>query len=174
VNRTKRIALAVVPLSLFLVLLSIAPAGAGDERPEAIVYDTPGPIPSLSLEALEPADHPVVIEDQTLKPHSVVMWQGESIAWTSASRSASRIVFEREVARSLVCHSLVNFHLAEDELRSGDLYAGDQASFCELAPGHYRYHVVRPGHSDPQGMAGARRLDGWIVVRARPLADAAR
>ena len=73
------------------------------------------------------------------------------------------VVFEREVARSMVCHSLVNFSLQDDELRSAPIHLGEFASFCQLKPGRYRYKVVRP---DPGASAGAaaKRLDGVIVV----------
>jgi hypothetical protein len=167
-----RAALGAAVLSL-AVALPFTGATA-DERPDALVYDTPGSIPALSPESRRTQRHQVVIADHGLTPNTAVIWQGEEVGWLSMSRSASRIVFEREVARSLVCHSLVNFYLAEDELRSGDLFSGDRASFCELAPGRYRYRVVRSGHGDAQGLAGARRLDGWIIVKPRSVAATGR
>ncbi|MGH0037537.1 MAG: hypothetical protein ACQGVK_21115 [Myxococcota bacterium] len=155
-----------------IALPTLASPVLAEDRPETLVYDTPGPVPTLSRDDRHEQKHEVVIEDQALSPRTVVLWQGEEINWLSLSRSPSTIVFEREVARSLVCHSLVNFHLEEDELRSADLHVGDRAGFCELAPGRYRYRVVRRGHGEAQGLAGARRLDGWIVVHPRPVATA--
>jgi hypothetical protein len=157
-------------LAAALLVLGLALPAAADDRPEALVFDTPGPFPTLGRDYRPDQRRQIVIEDQALSPRTIVIWQGQEINWLSMARSTSRIVFEREVARSLVCHSLVNFELAEDELRSGDLHAGDRASFCELAPGQYRYRVVRNGHGEAQGLAGARRLNGWIVVRPRPVA----
>ena len=45
------------------------------------------------------------------------------------------VVFDREVARHMVCHSLVNFALRDGELRSDPIDPGEFASFCELKPG---------------------------------------
>lgn len=170
---TLRAVLIAVAVGLLGLALLTEPAAA-DERPEALVFDTPGTVPTLTPDYRKTPDRQVVIEDQTLSPRTLVLWQGEQIGWLSMSRSSSTIVFEREVARSLVCHSLVNFQLVEDELRSADLYTGDRASFCELQPGQYRYRVVRRGHGEAQGLAGARRLEGWIVVKPRSLATGAR
>jgi hypothetical protein len=72
------------------------------------------------------------------------------------------IVFEREVARSMICHSLVNFSIKEDELRSAPLNAGEFASFCQLKPGRYQYKVVRP--KPTENYSGARRIEGEIIV----------
>jgi hypothetical protein len=72
-------------------------------------------------------------------------------------------VFEREIARSMVCHSLVNFSIVDDELKSAPIHAGEFASFCQLKPGRYRYKVIRP--DVPQsGKDVARMLEGEIVV----------
>ena len=88
------------------------------------------------------------------------MWPG---VWISYSASPSVVVFEREVARSMVCHSLVNFSIVEDELKSAEIQAGEFASFCELKPGRYNYKVVRPNPLE-SGLDAARRLEGTIVV----------
>jgi hypothetical protein len=93
---------------------------------------------------------------------------GQTVVWSSMARHASRIVFEREVAKSMVCHSLVNFELDGDQLRSAPLHTGERSQFCRLSPGTYRYRVVRDGPSE-YPTAGARqlstRLEGVIVVR---------
>jgi hypothetical protein len=70
------------------------------------------------------------------------------------------IVFEREVAGSLICHSLVNFSIEDDELKSADIFPLDVVNFCEMAPGRYRYHVIR---KDPDSRA-KRRMEGVIIV----------
>jgi hypothetical protein len=78
------------------------------------------------------------------------------------------VVFEREVARDMICHSLVNFTIKDDELRSAPIHAGEFASFCQLKPGRYKYKVVRvePGdHID-----ASRRLEGEIIVGNAPAA----
>jgi hypothetical protein len=139
---------------------------SADDRPSEIVYTTTGAVPTLSAAALMATRRYVVIQDQTLRPQRVVLGKGEQVAWISRSRAPSAIVFEREVAASMICHSLVNFAIEDDELRSGLLHAGDVASFCELQPGRYRYKVRRP---DPlMGGAGgaSHRLEGVIVVSA--------
>ena len=85
------------------------------------------------------------------------------VAWISYSKSASTIVFEREVARSMICHSLVNFTIEDDELRSAEIMPGEFASFCELKPGRYRYKIVRP--TAGQGsIDAARRIEGEVIV----------
>ncbi len=84
------------------------------------------------------------------------------MAWISFARVASTVVFERETARSMICHSLVNFSIQDDELRSAPIHAGEFASFCQLKPGRYRYKVVRP---DPtEKLDARRRLWGEIIV----------
>ena len=76
------------------------------------------------------------------------------------------MVFEREVARAMVCHSLVNFSIKDDELRSGEINVGEFASFCELRPGRYRYKVVRPNPRDG-ALDAARRLEGIRLTTSR-------
>jgi hypothetical protein len=76
------------------------------------------------------------------------------------------VVFEREVARDMICHSLVNFSIKDDELRSAPIHAGEFASFCQLKPGRYRYKIVRP--ESKEHVDAARRLEGEIVVGNAP------
>jgi hypothetical protein len=94
------------------------------------------------------------------------------VAWLSYSSQPTAVVFEREVARNMTCHHLVNFKLEDDELRSGLMHAGDFASFCELKPGRYKYMVVRPDPGSSTRSA-AKRLDGEILVSGEPTAGAA-
>jgi hypothetical protein len=85
------------------------------------------------------------------------------VAWISYSPIPSEIVFEREVARSMICHSLVNFSIKDDELRSAPIHAGEFASFCQLKPGRYKYKIMRP--TAGQGsISAASHLDGEIIV----------
>jgi plastocyanin len=102
----------------------------------------------------------VVIADQALEPSEVRVEKGGTIAWVSQAKAPCTIVFDSDVARSMVCHSLVNFRVANKELRSNELRTGDRASFCELAPGRYQYQVRS---AEGPGDAGLR---GSIVVRA--------
>ena len=145
----------------WLAALCLAlPAAAKDERPQEMPYATPGEIPQLS--AGYTSHRVVLITDQELNPRSVTLGKGQIVAWISYSAAESVVVFEREVAKKMVCHALVNFSLKDDELRSAPIRAGEFASFCQLAPGRYRYKVVRPAALE---RTDARRtLDGEILV----------
>jgi hypothetical protein len=88
--------------------------------------------------------------------------EGQLVAWISYSAAESVVVFEREVARDMICHSLVNFSLKDDELRSAPIHAGEFASFCQLKPGRYRYKIVRPRALERDD--ARRQLDGEIIV----------
>lgn len=152
---------AVIVSAVAALLLAVA--GVADDRPSEMPYETPGEIPSLNPDYKMTSHKVVLITDQALNPRLVTLDEGQLVAWISYSPIASVVVFEREVARSMICHSLVNFSIKEDELRSAPIHAGEFASFCQLKPGRYRYKVVRP---DPGtvGAAAARRLDGVIIV----------
>ncbi|MCZ6783245.1 MAG: hypothetical protein O7G30_08050 [Proteobacteria bacterium] len=158
-SRTQRL----LALTLAAVLLGL-PAGAKDERPTEIPYDTPGEIPTLSPDYRQTSHKVVLITDDSLSPRSVSLTEGQLVAWISYSANPATIVFEREVARDMICHSLVNFSIVDDELKSAPIHPGEFASFCELKPGRYRYKVVR---SDPKaaGQVAARaRIEGEIIV----------
>jgi hypothetical protein len=146
-----------------LALLTAAPAGAADDRPTEIPYASDGALPSLSPEYKLTSHKVVLITDNALNPRLVTLDEGQLVAWISYSPVPSVIVFEREVARSMICHSLVNFSIKDDELRSAPLNAGEFASFCQLKPGRYKYNVVRPDRGG-SGTDAARRLEGEIVV----------
>ena len=150
-----------------LLLAFATPARADEPRAEAIHYEVPGHVPLLSKDyGLRPAV-PILLTDDRLSPRRVEVQPGETVSWTSMARHASRIVFEREVARSMVCHSLVNFELAGDRLHSAPIHTGEQSSFCRLSPGIYRYRVVRDGpaeHPSAGGRQLSTRLEGVIVV----------
>lgn len=138
-------------------------ATAADERPSEIPYDTPTQVPQLDPSYRMSAHKTVLILDQELRPRLVQLEEGQLVTWNSYSKLPSRIVFEREVAKNMVCHSLVNFRIQEDEIRSSDIHAGEFASFCQLKPGRYKYKVVRP---DPGSNAAsaAKVLEGEILV----------
>ncbi len=153
--------------AILVSVLSVLMAGvtfAGDDRPTEIVYDTPGAIPDLRPNYRRGEESKIVITDNVVEPRTLRVEQGKPIAWVSYSRAGSAIVFEREVARSMVCHGLINFSLRDDELRSADLYPGEEASFCELKPGRYHYRVIRTGHARQQSTEATRRMVGWIEV----------
>lgn len=154
----------VCSLALGALLLAWASAApAKDERPTEMPYETPGAVPTLDPAALMMSRKVVLITDQALNPRLVKLDENQLVAWLSYSSIPSEIVFEREVAKSMVCHSLVNFSLKDDELRSSPIHAGEFASFCQLKPGRYKYSVVRP---DPgtHSASAAKRLDGEILV----------
>ena len=146
-----------------LGLLLAAPAIAADDRPTEIPYSTPGPVPSLSPEYKLTSHKVVLITDNAINPRLVTLDEGQLVAWISYSPVPSVIVFEREVARNMICHSLVNFSIKDDELRSAPINAGEFASFCQLKPGRYKYKVVRPDKGGA-GTDTARRLEGEIIV----------
>ena len=157
---------AIAPL-LVLALVSFGISGAAfaDDRPATIRYSKPGLIPSLDAETLARPTKRVLITNGGLHPSRVTLEPGERIMWQSYAGAATAIVFEREVAASMICHSLVNFFLDEDELRSAEIHTGEKASFCELRPGEYRYRAVRANPLIGAPSGSARRIDGWIVVK---------
>ncbi|MDH3213715.1 MAG: hypothetical protein OEM05_14635 [Myxococcales bacterium] len=157
-------AAAAAILNVAAVLLLAGPAVGEDTRPTEIPYETPGLIPNLNVEAIKTEKREaVVITDHALNPRLVKLGEGDIVAWISYSGVPSVVVFEREVARSMICHSLVNFSIQDDELRSAPIHVGEFASFCQLKPGRYKYKVVRPNPGESAG-AAAKRLEGEIIV----------
>ncbi len=153
---------AALLLGVVGALLLAAVGFAADDRPSEMPYDTPGVIPLLSPDYRMTSHKVVLITDQALNPRLVHLKEGQLVAWISYSPATSVVVFEREVARSMICHSLVNFSIQDDELRSAPIHAGEFASFCQLKPGRYRYKVVTP---DPtEKLDARRRLWGEIIV----------
>jgi hypothetical protein len=149
---------------LATVLCSLA-VDAKDDRPSEIPYDTPGNVPLLSADYRQTSHKVVLITDDSLSPQSVKLKEGQLVAWISYSANPATIVFEREVARDMICHSLINFSIVEDELKSAPIHPGEFASFCQLKPGRYGYKVVRPEQalSNPHNQA-RDRLRGEIIV----------
>ena len=145
------------------VLLLAWPALAADERPTELPYETTGEFPQLSPDYNMTSHKVVLITDNALNPRLVTLDEGQLVAWISYSGAPSTVVFEREVARSMICHSLVNFSIKEDELRSAPINAGEFASFCQLKPGRYRYKIMRES-LQAKGEDAARRLEGEIIV----------
>ncbi len=146
--------------SALLTVAFVLPSSAEDTRPAQIEYDTPGSVPALSV--LGGEQRLVYLTDHRIHPRTITLSQHDRLAWKSYSGENSNIVFEREVAGSMVCHSLVNFSIEDDELKSADIYPLDLVSFCEMEPGRYRYQVIR---KDPDSRA-KRRMDGVIIVQA--------
>jgi hypothetical protein len=95
---------AAVILSAVGALL-LAGAGFADDRPSEIPYDTPGEMPSLNPDYKMTSHKVVLITDQALNPRLVTLDEGQLVAWISYSPIASVVVFEREVARSMICES---------------------------------------------------------------------
>jgi len=146
-----------------VALFFASPASAVDDRPTEIPYQTEGSLPSLSPEYKLTSHKVVLITDNALNPRLVTLDEGQLVAWISYAPVPSVIVFEREVARNMICHSLVNFSIKDDELRSAPINAGEFASFCQLKPGRYKYRVVRPDRGG-SGTDAARRLEGEIII----------
>jgi hypothetical protein len=152
-----------------VLMAALAIAGAAvakDPRPTEVPYDTPGSLPQLGPDYRQKSHKVVVITDDDLSPQEVLLQEGEAIAWISYSKVPSTIVFEREVARSMICTSLVNFSIKEDELRSAEIHAGEFASFCRLKPGHYRYRVIRTDIKVAGAGGARRRMEGAILVKS--------
>jgi hypothetical protein len=155
-------------LGLGLVGLSLTVASAQGEpakegRPSELPYETPGNLPLLNPDYRMTSHKVVLITDDALNPRRVDLDKGQLVAWISYSGHPSTIVFERETAKSMICHSLVNFSIKDDEIRSQPINAGEFASFCQLKPGRYKYKVVR-GAPQVSGVAGAKVLEGEIAV----------
>lgn len=149
---------------LFAAALIMVGPAAADERPSEIVYDTPGSVPQLDPSYRMTSHKVVLITDQAINPRLVTLEAGQLVAWISYSAAASTVVFEREIAKSMVCHSLVNFSIVEDELRSAPIHAGEFASFCELEPGKYNYKIKRPNANLAAGADARKTLEGQIIV----------
>jgi hypothetical protein len=156
-------------LGLGLVALGLTAATAQPDkpaeggRPSELPYDTPGGLPLLNPDYRMTSHKVVLITDDALNPRRVDLDKGQLVAWISYSGHPSTIVFERETAKSMICHSLVNFSIKDDEIRSQPINAGEFASFCQLKPGRYKYKVVR-GAPQVSGVAGAKVLEGEIAV----------
>jgi plastocyanin len=106
----------------------------------------------------------VLITADSLNPATVNLDPGQLIAWISYSPTKATVIFERDVAKSMICHSRVNFTFEEGELRSAPINAGEFASFCQLKPGSYRYKVERATAPLPAGADTSQMLEGEIVV----------
>ena len=149
---------------LAAALLLVGPALAKEDRAPQAPGETLEDLPQLDPSYQMNSHKVVLITADSLNPATVRLTPGQLIAWISYSPSASTVVFERGVAKSMICHSRVNFSFEEGELRSTPINAGEFASFCELKPGSYRYKVVRSDAPDPPGGDAGRTLEGEIVV----------
>jgi plastocyanin len=149
---------------LTVALLLVGPASASEDRDSQLREETLEVLPKLDPGYQMNTHKVVLITADSLNPATVNLDPGQLIAWISYSPSKSTVVFERSVARSMICHSRVNFAFEEGELRSTPINAGEFASFCELKPGSYRYKVVRSNASDQPGADAGRMLEGEIIV----------
>jgi hypothetical protein len=157
-------ALSVAALATFAATPRVA--RAADEHPQELPYTSPSEVPQLDAAAMAAPRKVVLIADEALSPRLVQLTEGEHVAWLSYSKIPSQIVFDRDTAKSMICHSLVNFTIKDAEIVSGDIHAGEFASFCELKPGRYKYMVRRPNTGS--NAASARgRLEGEIIVTAK-------
>jgi hypothetical protein len=165
-SRAGRAALVALALLIGATGVTVLPGSAlaQDKRPSELPYDQPGDIPSLDPSYRQRSHKVVLITDQALNPRLTTLEEGQLVAWISYSKVPSEIVFEREVARNMVCHSLVNFSIVDDEIRSSPIHPGEFASFCELKPGRYRYKVVRTDPKASGQQAARSRLEGEIIV----------
>ena len=104
----------------------------------------------------------ILITEKELNPDEIELVQGQLVAWISYAPWPVMVVFDRDVARNMICHSLVNFALRDGKLKSEPIDPGEFASFCELQPGRYEYRVIHAGNSP--GEEKGRELQGELVV----------
>jgi len=149
---------------LALALLLGGPALATEERASQPEAETLADLPKFDPSTETHTHKVVLITADSLSPATVDLHPGQLIAWISYSPTRSTVVFERDVAKSMVCHSRVNFSFEAGELRSAPINAGEFASFCELKPGSYRYKVERSSALDPAAADAGGTLEGKIVV----------
>jgi len=160
--------LARIGRGLAIALLLVGPALASDDRASEPAPESLDVVPRLEPGQSTSTHKVVLITADSLSPATVHLVPGQLIAWISYSPSESTIVFERSVAKSMVCHNRVNFSFQEGELRSAPIEAGEFASFCELKPGSYHYRIVRVDRSGAAGPAASQTLEGEIVVAEQP------
>jgi hypothetical protein len=153
-----------VAFALAMTLCLTGTTSKADDRPSELPYDTPTEIPQLDPSYRLTSHKVVLITNGALNPKVVTLDEGQLVAWISYAQAPSVIVFEREVAKNMICHSLVNFSIKEDELRSAPIHAGEFASFCQLKPGRYNYKVVRTDPKAGTAQGSARMLEGTIIV----------
>jgi len=149
---------------LAVALLLAGPALATDESAAQPAPETLEDLPKLDPSYQMNTHKVVLITADSLNPATVSLAPGQLIAWISYSPTQATVVFERDVAKSMICHSRVNFSFEEGELRSAPINAGEFASFCQLKPGSYRYKIERAQASDRSGAAADAMLAGEIVV----------
>jgi hypothetical protein len=149
---------------LTVALLLVGPASANEDRVSQPREETLEDLPKLDPGYQMNTHKVVLITADSLNPATVTLDPGQLIAWISYSPSKSMVVFERSVAKSMICHSRVNFSFEKGELRSTPINAGEFASFCQLKPGSYRYKVVRSKASDQPGTDAGQMLEGEIIV----------
>ena len=154
----------VLGLGLLFGLLIALPIAAEDTPVTGAVENQAEALPTPDRAYRKTNSEVVLITDQSVDPQLVRLQEGQLVAWINYSKAASQIVFERDIARNMICHSLVKFSLVEDELRSDIIEHGEFASFCELKPGRYKYKVLRGRSPTPGVDAASRRLEGEIVV----------
>jgi hypothetical protein len=147
------------------VAAPVATRAAEDDRPAEIPYESTSEVPLLDPSYRMSSHKVVLITDQALNPRLVNLDSGQLVAWISYSGWPSTVVFERETAKNMICHSLVNFQIRDDEIRSQPIHAGEFASFCQLKPGRYKYKVVRTDNPT-MGNAPRKMLEGEIIVAA--------
>jgi len=149
---------------LAVALSLVGTASANDDRAVRPPIETLEDLPQLDPSAQRNTHKVVLITADSLNPAKVELAQGQLIAWISYSPSESTVVFERSVAKSMICHSRVNFFFDEGELRSVPIRTGEFASFCQLKPGNYRYKVLRSNTSDTDRADASETLEGEIII----------
>jgi plastocyanin len=149
---------------LVAALLLVGPALATEERASQPAPESLDDLPKLDPSYQMNTHKVVLITADSLNPATVNLDPGQLIAWISYSPTQATVVFERDVAKAMICHSRVNFSFEEGELRSAPIHAGEFASFCQLKPGTYRYKIERAKASDLPGADAGAMLKGEIVV----------
>ncbi len=162
--RNAKICHGAIGILLAAALLLAGPAVATEERAAQSTPETLDDLPKLDPGDPVSTHKVVLITADSLNPASVKLDPGQLIAWISYSPTRATVVFERDVAKSMICHSRVNFSFEEGELRSAPIHAGEFASFCQLKPGTYRYKIERAQASGRTAADADATLEGEIVV----------
>ena len=162
--RNGKLGRAVIGILLAAALLLAGPAVATEERASQSTPETLDDLPKLDSADPVSTHKVVLITADSLNPVTVELDPGQLIAWISYSPTRATVVFERDVAKSMICHSRVNFSFEEGELRSAPIHAGEFASFCQLKPGTYRYKIERAQAPDRSAADSDAVLEGEIVV----------
>ena len=163
-DRFRRLVLSTAAVLLAGCVFAL-PAGAEDDRPKEIQYETPGDLPLLEPDYRRGDHRVVIIKDGDLLPREVLLEPDQLVAWISYAGAPSIRggLRARSGPVDMVCHSLVNFSLQEDELRSARDHApaSSRASVeLQARPLSLQDRASATRSSGRRARGTSRRLDG--------------